>query len=184
MLTEAKVMLKVYNSKDKSLIEYYSHSENDFDNLSKNCQQVYEYSQFFNKHYDLVAQIEENVNKGDKDNQKKEDIDLAQLFSLAKKNLTEDIDCRSLDKAVSNSDSIKPKSNLKRAKFDELSIDDNGSLFHSTNNYKIDQSTDDTQKSPKNPSSQSHSEPNVFSDQKAIEVQKIHLQDQSQKLKI
>jgi len=72
---------------------------------------------------------------------------------LAKKNLTEDIDCRSLDKAVSNSDSIKPKSNLKRAKFDELSIDDNGSLFHSTNNYKIDQSTDDTQKSPKNPSS-------------------------------
>ncbi len=55
MLTEAKVMLKVYNSKDKSLIEYYSHSENDFDNLSKNSPQVYEYSQFHNKHYDLVA---------------------------------------------------------------------------------------------------------------------------------
>ena len=71
---------------------------------------------------------------------------------MAKKNLTEDIDCRSLDKAVSNSDSIKPKSNLKRAKYDELSIDDSGSLFHSTNNYKIDSSTDDTQKSPKNPS--------------------------------
>jgi hypothetical protein len=46
MLTEAKVMLKVYNSKDKSLIEYYSHSETDFENLSKNSPQVYEYSQF------------------------------------------------------------------------------------------------------------------------------------------
>ena len=36
MLTDAKIMLKIYNAKDKSLIVYNSHSENDFDNLFKN----------------------------------------------------------------------------------------------------------------------------------------------------
>lgn len=40
MLTDAKVMLKVYNNQEKSLIEYYSHSEHDFDNINKNCPQV------------------------------------------------------------------------------------------------------------------------------------------------
>ena len=48
-------MLKVYNEKDQSLIEYFSHNENDFDNLSKHSPEVSEYSKFFNKHYNLVA---------------------------------------------------------------------------------------------------------------------------------
>jgi hypothetical protein len=78
----------------------------------------------------------------------------------------EDIDVRSLDKAVSNNDSLKPISNLKRAKYDDLSqhFDDAGSLFHSSNNFKLDSSTDDTHKSlliHKIPSL-NYSEPNLF----------------------
>ena len=34
-LTDAKVMLKVYHHKDQSLIEYYSHCEDDFSHLKK-----------------------------------------------------------------------------------------------------------------------------------------------------
>lgn len=61
----------------------------------------------------------------------------------------EEIDVRSLDKAVSNSDSLKPKS-MKRAKYDDISqhFDEAGSLFHSSNNFKLNSSTNDTQKSP------------------------------------
>lgn len=62
-LTDAKVVLKVYHHEDESLIEYYSHSETDFDNLSKKCSNVYEYSKFFNKHYNIVARLEEKVTK-------------------------------------------------------------------------------------------------------------------------
>ena len=45
------------------MIEYFSHSESDFDLLSKKSPTVEEYSKFFNRHYDLVAQIEERVTK-------------------------------------------------------------------------------------------------------------------------
>ena len=54
-LTDAKVMLKVYCSTEKSLIEYYSHTEHDFNHLSKGSKEVNEYSRFTNLHYDLVA---------------------------------------------------------------------------------------------------------------------------------
>ena len=50
-LTGAQVQLRVYNHADKSLIEYFSHQESDFANLSKTCPGVKEYSKFFNKHY-------------------------------------------------------------------------------------------------------------------------------------
>lgn len=96
-------MLKVYNEKDHSLIEYFSHNEHDFDHLSKLSPLVSEYSKFYNKHYDLVAQIEERVTKhgnasgtnqlGQDDDlgfqntleQQVDGINLMQLFSLAKK---------------------------------------------------------------------------------------------------
>lgn len=62
-LTGAKVQLKIFNDADKSFIEYFSHSEEDFDYLSKRSVNVEEYSKFFNRHYELVAQIEQSVTK-------------------------------------------------------------------------------------------------------------------------
>ena len=99
-LTNAIVQLKVYQPEDQSLIEYYSHSEKDFANVQKNSEHVYEYSKFFNKHYNLVANLEEKVTKHghlnllleeqesnfgiDIENQL-EGINMLQLFSLAKR---------------------------------------------------------------------------------------------------
>ena len=62
-LTDAKIILKVYHSEDESLIEYHSHDETDFDGLRKTSKNVQEYSKFFNRHYNLVAQLEEKVTK-------------------------------------------------------------------------------------------------------------------------
>ena len=62
-LTNAVVELKVYQEEDQSLIEYYSTSEHDFDKISKTSEQVYEFSRFYNKHYNLVANLEEKVAK-------------------------------------------------------------------------------------------------------------------------
>lgn len=62
-LTDAVVMLKVYHKEDDSLIEYYSHAEDDFAHISKTQGKIQEYSKFFNKHYNLVAQLEEKVTK-------------------------------------------------------------------------------------------------------------------------
>jgi hypothetical protein len=56
-------MLKVYHNEDESLIEYFSHDEKDFESLSKNSKEVFEYSKFFNKHYNLVARLEEKVTR-------------------------------------------------------------------------------------------------------------------------
>lgn len=97
-LTGAHVELKVYYERDKSLIEYYSNSEREFDNVHKNSPCVKEYSKFFNKHYDIVAQIDERVinyndiphkrnNEDDQNNDADESIEginLRSLFSLAK----------------------------------------------------------------------------------------------------
>ena len=62
-LTGALVELKVYNWRDQSLIEYFSHTEDDFSGISKKCQEVTEYGKFFNRHYDLVSEIDERVTK-------------------------------------------------------------------------------------------------------------------------
>lgn len=56
-------MLKVYHNEDESLIEYFSHDEKDFECLNKNSKEVFEYSKFFNKHYNLVARLEEKVTR-------------------------------------------------------------------------------------------------------------------------
>ena len=62
-LTDARVELKVYHNEDDSLIEYFSHTEKDFVDLTKNSSSVFEYSKFFNRHYNLVARLEEKVTK-------------------------------------------------------------------------------------------------------------------------
>jgi hypothetical protein len=100
-LTEAKVMLKVYHEEDDSLIEYYSHTEQDFDHLNKQSSDVQLYSKFFNKHYKLVARLDEKVTRhGHPTNMLDENdlefgndfegeldgINMIQLFSLAKRN--------------------------------------------------------------------------------------------------
>jgi hypothetical protein len=100
-LTDAKIMLKVYNQEDDSLIEYFSHSEEDFIGIHQNSQSIVEYSKFFNKHYNLVARLEEKVTRhghpsnllegedfefGNDLEAQIEGINMMQLFSLAKRN--------------------------------------------------------------------------------------------------
>lgn len=62
-LTDAKIVLKVYNDEDLSLIEYFSNSDREFENIGTNYGNVLEYSKFQNKHYDLVSKLEEKVTK-------------------------------------------------------------------------------------------------------------------------
>lgn len=99
-LTNAVVELKVYQEEDQSLIEYYSKSENDFKTINKTSEKVYEFSRFNNRHYDLVANLEEKVTKhghlnilleeqeaenGAEPEDHLEGINMLQLFSLAKR---------------------------------------------------------------------------------------------------
>ena len=93
-LTGAKVQLKVYYAKDKSLIEYYSHSEDDFANHHKRSSCVNEYSKFFDHHYDIVQKIDEGaldfINNLSIDLENHiEGINLKSMFSLAKEKLHE-----------------------------------------------------------------------------------------------
>ena len=99
-LTDAKIVLKVYNDEDDSLIEYFSNSESDFDNIKKTSENIFEYSKFFNKHYKLVARLEEKVTRhghpssllgddldfGTDLETQIEGINMINLFSLAKRN--------------------------------------------------------------------------------------------------
>ena len=100
-LTDATVMLKVFNKEDSSLIEYYSKSDSEFDNIVKTSQQINQYSKFANTNYDLVCKVEEKVTKHGHPNCLIDDGDLnflsdlerqidgintLQLFSLTKKN--------------------------------------------------------------------------------------------------
>ena len=99
-LTNAVVELRVYQPEDQSLIEYYSQNEKDFDGIHKTSKHVYEYSKFFNRHYNLVANLEEKVTKhghlnllleeqennfGADIEDQLEGINMLQLFSLAKR---------------------------------------------------------------------------------------------------
>ena len=83
------------------MIEYFSHSESDFDNIQKSSLNILEYSKFFNKHYKLVARLEEKVTRhghpsnllegedldfGTDLETQIEGINMIQLFSLAKRN--------------------------------------------------------------------------------------------------
>ena len=68
-------MLKVYHNEDESLIEYFSHDISDFEGIKKDSPQVFEYSKFFNKHYNLVARLEEKVTRhGHPSNNMDEDV--------------------------------------------------------------------------------------------------------------
>lgn len=62
-LTGAYVQVKVFYDQDNSLIEYFSHSEDNFAGIQRNCSEVTEYAKFFNEHYELVSQIEQKVTK-------------------------------------------------------------------------------------------------------------------------
>jgi hypothetical protein len=93
------IELKVYQDEDQSLIEYFSTKE---DGMKTYCaENVHEYSKFFNKHYNLVARLEERVTKhghpnmfmdeedlklGYKLEDQVESVNMIQLFSLAKRN--------------------------------------------------------------------------------------------------
>jgi hypothetical protein len=62
-LTDAKVIMKVYNPEDQSLIEYFSFGADDFEEIYKNSPMVSQYCKFNNSHYELVNNIEEQVTK-------------------------------------------------------------------------------------------------------------------------
>ena len=101
VLTNAKIVLKIFNTEDQSLIEYCSHSAEDFENLNSLSSKVKEYSKFANRHYGIVSKIEEKLaqnstshgllnidkiastlNKEECDELK--NINIKHLFSLAK----------------------------------------------------------------------------------------------------
>lgn len=99
-LTNAIIEMRVYQPEDQSLIEYYSNKESDFDDIHRTSKHVYEYSKFFNKHYNLVSNLEEKVTKhghlnllleehenslGEDIEDQLEGINMLQLFSLAKR---------------------------------------------------------------------------------------------------
>lgn len=44
LLSGSVIELKVYNEKDKSFVEYYSHSKNQFEGLTKDSNEVLEYA--------------------------------------------------------------------------------------------------------------------------------------------
>ncbi len=54
MFTKSIVEIKVYNSIDRSLVEYQSDREGWPNDLNKNSEQVLEYAKFYNCHGDMV----------------------------------------------------------------------------------------------------------------------------------
>ena len=95
-LTDAKVLLKVYHEEDDSLIELFSHQDMDFDKIEEAKESLSLYSRFHNRHYNLVARLDERVtkqNSGDGEElelakdmgEEFQGINIMQLFSLAKK---------------------------------------------------------------------------------------------------
>ena len=83
-LTDATVMLKVYNNEDLSLIEYYSQNDNDFDTIHRSSEKINQYSKFANVHYDLVSKVEEKVTKHGHPNCLVDDGDLNFVKDLEK----------------------------------------------------------------------------------------------------
>jgi len=55
MLTGAKIMLKIYDEEDDSLIEYFSQNDNDFDIIMENKAHITDCSKFYNNHYNLIS---------------------------------------------------------------------------------------------------------------------------------
>ena len=124
-LTNAVVELKVYQEEDQSLIEYYSKSENDFKAINKTSEKVYEFSRFTNRHYDLVANLEEKVTKhghlnilleeqeaenGVDYEDHLEGINMLQLFSLAKRTTPNKPVSQTTERAAASSSSQEKES--------------------------------------------------------------------------
>ena len=98
-LTGAKIVLKVYNQEDNSLIEYYSQSENEFDEINSHNGSIQEFSRFYDKNFDLITRLEENMTKHgqpigfleDKKSNLSQELrelvgfNIVQLFTLAKR---------------------------------------------------------------------------------------------------
>jgi hypothetical protein len=63
ILAKAVVQLKIYNPEDGSLIEYYSKSPNDFDEIYPKNGQIKQYVKFNDDNYDLVEYLEEKITK-------------------------------------------------------------------------------------------------------------------------
>ena len=94
--------MKVYNQEDKSLIEYYTNDINELDQIQPETKDVNEFSRFYNRNYDIIANIEEKLTKNTPNQQSAEDnmdlnevekslegYNMLSLFSLAKIKSTE-----------------------------------------------------------------------------------------------
>ena len=55
--------MKIYCPEDSSLIEYFSNSRDEFDEIIPHSSEVKEYARFCNTDYDLVAKVEEKITK-------------------------------------------------------------------------------------------------------------------------
>ena len=62
-LTNCIIEMKVYNPEDRSLVEYFSQSPSDLDNIKPHTNKVKEFSRFYNRNYDVVANLEEKLSK-------------------------------------------------------------------------------------------------------------------------
>lgn len=152
-LTDATIELRIYNSKDKSLIEYFSNKDDELNLIKKDSPFILEYSRFYNDHYDLVNKIEESVTKHGNASgyaqctQVQEDeflkvveesgvesINMMSLFSLAKRPAV--VPDRS--EKISYSPVEMPRLPVKRRKTDELECTLNAALLEDS----VSKSTD------------------------------------------
>jgi len=90
--------MKVYNQEDNSLVEYYSESVDGLDEMKPETKYVTEFSRFYNRNYEIVANLEEKLTKNSGLNQNQtedkkilseveqnlEGYNMLSLFSLAK----------------------------------------------------------------------------------------------------
>lgn len=97
-LTNCTIEMKVYNQEDNSLVEYYSESVDGLDEMKPETKYVTEFSRFYNRNYEIVANLEEKLTKNSGLNQNQtedkkilseveqnlEGYNMLSLFSLAK----------------------------------------------------------------------------------------------------
>jgi hypothetical protein len=90
--------MKVYNQEDNSLVEYFSESVDGLDEMKPETKYVTEFSRFYNRNYEIVANLEEKLTKNSGLNQNQtedkkilseveqnlEGYNMLSLFSLAK----------------------------------------------------------------------------------------------------
>ena len=62
-LTGCKISMKIWNEEDNSLMEYHSKSANDIADVKSTSQEVKEFTRFYNRNYEIVELLEENLTK-------------------------------------------------------------------------------------------------------------------------